>query len=136
MLIVLPLIVAAPIVRERSAPTAEALEALPGLLRTIPADAVIVTGEPCPTIALARAVVAHDDPTRAADWQPVCPGWAWPPDLRARLDSAQREGRTVVLDLRPAAWVGAEQMAALSEAQQYVAEAGWPAVNRRLVVWR
>ena len=137
VMIVVPLIAAAPVVRARTAPTIDALQAMPALLRTIPTNAVVVTGQACPAIALQRAVLAHDVANLPApNWETVCPGWAWPSDLAKRLDAARDEGRTLVIDLRPAAWVGSEQLAARAEVQRYALDAESRALNDRVIVWR
>ena len=136
LLIVLPLVVGAPVVHEQSAPVIAAIRTLPELLAAVPPTSVVVTGQPCPEIALDRAIVAHDSPyAPAPDWQPVCPGWAWPADLPARLDAARLVNRTVVLDLRPTSWIGKEQQAALRQIMQYAFSP--PTSNRpRLLLWR
>jgi len=136
LLIVLPLVIGAPVVRERSAPVIAAIRTLPELLAVVPPTSVVVTGQPCPEIALEQAIAAHDQPGRPApDWQPVCPGWAWPSDLTARLDGARLANRTVVLDLRPTSWIGSEQQAALRQIMQY---AFAPPTDARppLILWR
>jgi hypothetical protein len=136
LLIVMPLIVAAPIVGGQSAPAIAAIRTLPELLAAVPPTAVIVTGQPCPEIAYQRTIVAHDVPrAQVPDWQPVCPGWAWPNDLAARFDAARRDNRVVVLDLRPTSWLGAEQQAALREITAY-AFAPPTADRPRLILWR
>jgi hypothetical protein len=135
--IALPLVVATPVLRARSAPLLATFQALPSMLARVPPTAVVVTGQPCPAIALDRAIIAHDSPSLAGpDWQAVCPGWAWPADLAGRLDAARRDGRAIVLDLRPTSWIGAEQQSALAEVQGYshaVASGGDPPA---VIVWR
>jgi hypothetical protein len=135
--IALPLVVAAPVLRVRSAPLLATLQNLPSRLAGVPADAVIVTGQPCPAIALRHAIVAHDVPSNPPpDWQPVCPGWAWPADLAGRLDSARRDGRAVVLDLRPTSWIGPEQLSAFAEVQLYARAVMSRGDSRDVIVWR
>jgi len=135
--IAFPLVVAAPLLRARSAPLLATFQALPSMLANVPPTAVIVTGQPCPAIALQRAIIAHDSPSQAVpDWQAVCPGWAWPTDLAGRLDAASRDGRAIVLDLRPTSWIGVEQQSAFAEVQSY-AQAIAPRVDaRQVIVWR
>lgn len=132
--IALPLIIAVPIVRTRGAAMTSTLLSLPAMLAGAPADAVIVTGYPCPAIPLIRDQIAWErGAADAPDWQPVCPGWAWPHDLDARLASAQREGRPIVVDLRATSWVGDEQRSALRELEGWVRNAGAAA---DVIVWR
>jgi hypothetical protein len=135
--IAFPLVVAAPVLRARSAPLLATLHALPAMLARVPSTAVIVTGQPCPAIDLQRAILAHDSPSGAVpDWQVVCPGWAWPPDLPARLDAAGRDRRALVLDLRPTSWIGPEQRSALDEVQSYLQAAASRRDAPDLIVWR
>jgi hypothetical protein len=135
--IAFPLVVAAPLLRARSAPLLMTFEALPSMLAGVPRTAVIVTGQPCPVIALERAIIAHDSPSVAApDWQAVCPGWAWPSDLAGRLDAASRDERAIVLDLRPTSWIGTEQQSAFAEVQRYAQAIAPRADARRVIIWR
>lgn len=135
--IAFPLVVAAPTLREGSAPLLATLHSLPSMLARVPPTAVIVTGQQCPAIALERAIVAHDSPSLPVpDWQAVCPGWAWPADLAARLDDAQRDGRAVVLDLRPTSWIGDEQHSALAEVQNYSRAIAASGDARDVIVWQ
>jgi hypothetical protein len=137
LLLVLPLVMAAPVVRGRTEQTIAAVQSLPGRLETVPPSAVIVTGQPCPAIALQHAILEHDLPAMPPPrWQPVCPGWAWPVNLRATLDAARANGRTVVIDMRPGAWVGIEQTTALDEAGRYAASADPGPPQGPIVVWR
>jgi len=137
VMIVFPLVAAAPIVRGRTAATIDVIEALPAMLRTVPPTALIVTGQPCPAISLQQAVLAHDVPSMPTPaWQPVCPGWAWPTDLAARLNDARSSGHPVVVDLRPVAWVGGEQLAARAQADRYVQAAESAGTTNGLIVWR
>jgi hypothetical protein len=135
--IAFPLVVAAPVLRAQQAPLLATFQALPSMLARVPPTAVIVTGQPCPVIALERAIIAHDSPSvPVPDWQAVCPGWAWPPDLVGRLDAASRDERAIVLDLRPTSWIGAEQQAAFAEVQSYAQAAAPRADPRQIIVWR
>ena len=120
-LLLLPLVVAAPIVRAREAPLDAILDELPSRLRTLPPRSLIVTGQPCTTVALVREQMRREAVVASSshDWGTVCPGWGWPEDLTARLDAARAAGQTVVLDLRSAAWLGAEQRRSLVEAEAY-----------------
>ncbi len=136
--VVLPLIVAAPIVATRSAPLEATMRDWPSRVMAVPARGVIVSGQPCPAVAMVRAIVARD-PHRAGpvpDWQAVCPGWAWPSDLTARLDGAIAAGRPVVLDLRPGSWIGDEQRAARAQADRYARAHTAEQARRVLIVWR
>lgn len=133
----LPLVIAAPFVHERSAPIVATVRTLPSRLAALPTPAVIVTGQACPTIALDRAVAAHDLSAPAPGWEGVCPGWAWPADLPASLNQDLRGGDAVVLDLRPSAWIGEEQLAALADLRAYtqtLASAG--SLPSGLIVWQ
>lgn len=138
-LLVLPIALAAPVVRMRERPLLRVLATMPASLAAVPADAVVVTGQPCTSVELVRTL-AHAEPQAwhapLPAWQTVCPGWSWPSDLSARLDRALAEGRPVVLDLRPDAWLGAGQRRAMARAESYLAarEHAWRA--GRLVVWR
>jgi len=136
-LLVLPVLIAAPIVRIRSQPLVAVLREWPHRLGELPSSSVIVTGQPCPAVPLIRTLVARD---RAGlqpepDWQAVCPGWSWPKDLAALLDDALSRGRTVAADLRSSSWTGAEQLAARQELEQYVHARTRAQEGGRLVVW-
>ena len=134
---VLPVLVAAPIAHARSAALTATLREWPVRLRSLPSDAVVVTGQPCPAIPLVRTILAHDPATRgdAPDWQPVCPGWSWPADLAGRLDGGMRDGRVAAADLRDASWTGAEQRAARDELDRYVRARATSVSSGRLIVW-
>ncbi len=135
---VLPILVAAPILQWRGAPLEATIRDWPSRLMSAPDGSAIVSGQPCAAVPLvqALAVRAGDRSPDAPDWQPICPGWGWPADLTARLDRVVRDGRPVVIDLRPASWVGAEQQAARSQAERYVR--GHAPLEQRgvLIVWR
>jgi len=134
--LVLPFLVAVPVVRSRASEAVETWRALPSMLLALPSNAVVVTGRPCPAIPLVRAIVARDPAHdgRSPGWQAVCPGWAWPRDLAAHLDTARADGRPVVLDLRPASWTGAEQLAALQQVEAYARGGANAAAD--VVVWK
>src|SRR5262249_35994365 len=126
--IVVPFIAAAPVVMWRTRLSLGIFEELPARLRSVPSNAVIVTGRPCPAIAWIAAEINRDDPGRAVDWQSVCPGWGWPASLPDRLAAAQAEGRPIVLDMRDSSWIGDPQRAALAEVarvQRTVAAIVW-----------
>jgi hypothetical protein len=135
--LMLPLIIAAPILQARSAPVESLLRAWPSMILRVPPTSVIVTGQPCPAIPLVQVLAARDPrrSTPVPDWQAVCPGWGWPADLSARIDRAIREGRPVVIDLRPGAWMGAEQQAARREADGYVTAHAAEVARGAVRVW-
>ena len=136
-LLLLPLVIAAPILRAREAPLDAILDELPSRLRTLPPRSVIVTGQPCSTVALAREQTRRD-PALASQphaWETVCPGWGWSEDLAARLNRARAAGHTVVLDLRSAARLGAEQRRSLMEAEAYWRQHVFDAGKKGLIVW-
>ncbi len=133
--LVVPVVVAVPIVRVRAAPREETIRAWPARLQTVPADSLIVTGQLCPAIPLVRELIAREGRGPAPAWEPVCPGWAWPTDVSARLDAALASGRPVVLDLRPESWWGAEQQAARQQAQTYRRTHAEAERRGRLIVW-
>jgi hypothetical protein len=134
--LVAPLVIAAPIVRSRSARLEQTLRDWPGMLLTLPPGSVVVSGLPCASVPLVieEVVVASGQRVRP-DWQPVCPGWGWPPDLSAALDAALRSGHVVALDLRAGSWVGAEQQAARAQARAYRQARRGASPGARLVVW-
>jgi hypothetical protein len=136
--LVLPVLIAAPILRARAAPLVEAWREYPARLATVPADAVIVAGAMCPAIPAVAAMTVreprHGLPSRPA-WQPVCPGWSWPADLASTLDAHLAASRTVVIDLR--LWRGTEQLEARGLSSQYADERqNQPLKSGRIVVWR
>lgn len=136
--IALPVLVAAPIVRARSAPLERTLRTWPSMLTGIPGGAVIVSGQPCPAVPLVEALLAHDRAWagRVPSWEPICPGWGWPRDLPSVLDRALADGRLVALDVRPASWIGAEQRAALADAERYARARAGDTARGRVIVWR
>lgn len=130
----LPLLLGAPWLRAREAPLSRAVEAVPALLRAVPADALVVAGQTCPAVELTRRL-ALAEPARWGDaprWQRICPGWAWPADLAGRLDAALAQGQTVVLDLRPGAWLGPRQEHVFAEVRAWSATRDHP----RVIRWR
>jgi hypothetical protein len=134
LLMALPLLVGAPWLRAREAPLSRAVETVPTLLRGVPADALIVAGQTCPAVELTRRL-ALAEPARwgaAPRWQRICPGWAWPDDLAGRLDAALAQGQTVVLDLRPGAWLGPRQARVFAEVRAWSETRDHPRVMR----WR
>ena len=137
MAIVVPLAIAAPVVRARSALLEATIHDWPGRLTSLPPRSVIVSGLPCAAVPFVREMVLRDvsRTTAPPEWQAVCPGWGWPADLPATLDRAMDEGRTVAIDLRPASWVGPEQRAAMGQAVAYVNRHQRRA-GRPLIVWR
>ncbi len=129
----LPIAIATVVVHRAERPWLEVSRAMAERLASVPADAVIVTGHACPAVGLIKEQVRRE-PTAALPegrWQTVCPGWSWPADLAAVLDAHQAAGRTVVVDLRPRAWRGAEQTRARAQAAQYAARP-----HDRLMVWQ
>ena len=135
-----PILIAAPILRERSAGREAIVREWPARISNLPSRTVIVTGQPCPAVPLVRAVIAHD-PARTAsvpDWQTVCPGWAWPKDLPATLDRLSNEGRLLAIDLRPGVWIGEEQQHARAEVERYLERRGVTAARSDpgILVWR
>jgi hypothetical protein len=135
MALLLPLAAAVPLVRARSAALEATLVDWPVRLERLDGPAVIVSGLPCAAVPYVRQVLEREPGRDGRDlpWTPVCPGWAWPPDLPRTLDGALLAGESVVLDLRPASWVGAEQLAARRQVAEYAATR---AARRGLIVWR
>lgn len=134
-MVAIPLVVSAPVVRAREQAIRATLDALPRALANVPSGSVVVTGQLCPGVALIEQLIHMDPEWRGPRprWQRVCPGWGWPDDLNARLDRARREGRAVVLDLRPTSWLGPRQRAALEQVIRYErAHRG----DAGIVVWR
>jgi len=136
LLLALPFTIAAPVVRWLEQPTRSAIDALPALLARVPAGSVIVTGQPCPAIDLYDRLSRVESGLSAPTWQQVCPGWTWPDDLGARLDTALREERTIVIDARDGAWLGRGQRAARDEALRYADHHPSELAARRIRVWR
>jgi hypothetical protein len=129
LVFVTPVVAGWTLVRTREAPVIAVRDALPVLLESIPADAVIVTGHACPAVALIRtqATLEPRGTLASPTWTTVCPGWAWPDSLGAALNDHRSMGRRVVVDLRDAAWRGAEQRRSLEAVRAYwAAEGGAP----------
>jgi 4-amino-4-deoxy-L-arabinose transferase-like glycosyltransferase len=122
----IPLVAGRVLVRSGEAPVIAVRDALPLLLETLPADAVIVTGHACPAVTLIRtqATLEPRGGLVSPTWTTVCPGWAWPENLAAELREHRSSGRTVVVDLREVAWRGAEQHRLLLEVRAYWAQEG------------
>jgi hypothetical protein len=120
--LVLPTAIAVPIVYARERSLVESLVSLPDDLRKLPGRSVVVTGQLCESIRLAqvialREMLAWQGPR--PEWQAVCPGWGWPVDLSERLAGERARGATVVLDLRPSSWRGADQRRDLAEVSRW-----------------
>jgi hypothetical protein len=141
---VLPVVVVAPVVHARSAALTGILRAWPARLQALPAGALVITGQPCPAVPLvasivrveARGTAVRPPDDEASRWEAVCPGWAWPDDLNGVVDRALASGHLVAADLRPAAWTGPEQQAALAVLSGVVDAHAAAARAGRLVVWR
>lgn len=133
-LLLIPLALGAAVARRREAPLSRALVELPARLRTVPPDALIVAGQTCPAVELTRRLALAEPARWAAPprWERICPGWSWPSNLSARLDGALSQGRSVVLDLRPGAWLGPRQQAVFAEVRAW-SEAR---VHPRVIRWR
>ena len=119
--------------RARVAPFRAAVDALPAMLRAVPSGSLIVTGQVCPAVVLTEALAAAEGGT--ARYQRMCPGWGWPADPTARLDAALREGRTVVIDLRDAAWVGPRQRGVRAPVERWLRAHGDDVARGRVVRW-
>ncbi|MEI8256370.1 MAG: hypothetical protein WCJ30_11920 [Deltaproteobacteria bacterium] len=138
-MLVAPAALAAPVLRQRERPLRAILEALPTQLANLPDDAVIVTGQPCPAIHLQRTLHNLTEPRRRS-WLAVCPGWSWPTDLDAALARARTERRTagvrtVVLDLRTDAWLGAGQQGSRAQVAEYERRHGDQVARGEVIVW-
>lgn len=130
----LPLVIAAPLLRARESALTAVIDSLPARLAALPTDALVVTGQACPAVELVRKM-SEADPARVGPppaWQRICPGWGWPADLEARLDAALARGQTVVIDLRPGAWLGPRQQGVRAQVARWHASRTHPA----LVTWR
>ncbi len=124
-------LVAGVAMRRVERPLRGALRELPARLSTIPADAAVVTGQLCPAVVYHRELGRLAGAGVAPRWVQVCPGWRWPTNLEARLDSLRAGGHAVVIDLRDDAWVGDRQRSARAEAVRYArAHAG------EVTLWR
>ncbi len=136
--IVVPALVAAPIVRARSALLEQTLRTWPSMLARVPSGGVIVSGQPCPAVPLIETLIARDRASagRSMSWEPICPGWGWPRDLASVLERARADGRVVALDLRPVSWIGAEQRAALADVDGYARARAAEIAGGRIIVWR
>jgi hypothetical protein len=138
-LLVLPIAVAAPAVSRLQRPLRMLIEGMPARLATLPRDAIVVTGQPCPSIMMYRSVAFSALRARPAI-QAVCPGWSWPDDLDAYLERlrlrSDSSARVVVIDLRARAWIGRGQQAALSIARAYIARHPSRIDDGTLRVWR
>jgi hypothetical protein len=131
-MLLIPALVAAPFVHSLAAPVVKVLDETPAALMRSGPRLLVVTGEPCTSVLLAQTIVRRERGPSQADWETICPGWGWPQDLTARLDAARADRRTVVIDLRDAAWIGDGQRARRAEA------VGWLAVRHSsdAIVWR
>lgn len=119
MLLVVPIAIGGALLQAREADVLRNLRALRTQMAALPSGSTVVTGQMCPGIAWLQEQILKERAESPA-WNTVCPGWAWPDDLEARLDAAVRDGRTLVIDLRPASWPGDEQQAALEQVRRYV----------------
>lgn len=137
-LMVMIVLVTGAVLRWKQRPLREAIDETPQRLQQAGADRrlVIVTGQVCPAVQLATKlarVQAQRDSRPLPQWSTVCPGWDWPSDLRRTLDAYRAEGKTVIVDLRDAVWVGARQRQAMIQAQSYVTQARAQGIE--LTVW-
>lgn len=86
---------------------------------------VIVTGQVCPAVQLARKL-------ERAPWTTVCPGWDWPRDLGRALDAHLAGGAVVIADLREGVWVGERQLRARAALEAWALRASADHVR----IWR
>ncbi|MBI2395335.1 MAG: hypothetical protein HYV09_37545 [Deltaproteobacteria bacterium] len=84
--------------------------------RSLPDRALIVPGHYCPHVRLSHAIEARKTGA-PRDVALLCPGWDWPDDPATTLDRARCDGRTLLLDLRDDAWVGAGEVAPREQIQ-------------------
>jgi hypothetical protein len=134
--LVLPTAIAAPIVSARERSLVESLASLPDDLRKLPGRSVLVTGQLCESVRLAQAIALRDTlawQSPRPEWQAICPGWGWPADLSERLAGERARGATVVLDLRPSSWRGADQARDLGEVAHWVRQHKG---DEGIVLWR
>jgi 4-amino-4-deoxy-L-arabinose transferase-like glycosyltransferase len=133
--LVLPALIAAPVLAANERPLVRAVESLPDLLAPLPAKSTIVTGQPCESVRLARVIarrVPEAWPGERPEWQVICPGWGWPDDLSLRLDRARARGSRIVLDLRAGSWLGGDQQLARAEAERWASAH----FDSGMIVWR
>jgi 4-amino-4-deoxy-L-arabinose transferase-like glycosyltransferase len=119
--VLLPIVAGPFVIHTAERPVRSVLATLTSDLAALPPDAVVVTGHACPAVSLI-ATQARLEPRHglvAPSWTTVCPGWSWPVNLSATLDTHLAAGRTLVLDLRDAAWRGAEQQRSLEQLRAY-----------------
>ena len=109
----IPFIVAAVFVRPVNA-VAERGATLTERLPHLPQRSVVVPGHFCPQARLSATIHKRDD------LEFICPGWGWPADVGAVLDSAVKGGRPVAIDPRPNVWMGGRETAASQEVQNWL----------------
>jgi 4-amino-4-deoxy-L-arabinose transferase-like glycosyltransferase len=132
-LVIAPAALAAPFLRAREAPLRTVLDATPALLANLPDDALVVTGQACGEVMLARRIVVRTS-SRTVRWRSVCPGWSWPANLAAYLD--ERDERVIAVDLRRGGWIGAGQETDYETASAYVRAHADAVARGEIVVWR
>jgi sarcosine oxidase gamma subunit len=135
-MLALPLLLSTPVVRMREQPTRAVIDAMPTLLARLPSGSAVVTGQPCPAMEMYERLLRAEQGAAAASWRAVCPGWAWPPDLPATLDSLRQDGHRIVIDLRPGVWLGREQLAARDQAEAYLSRNEAANLSGDVDVWR
>ncbi len=98
-------------------------ETMPGILVELPHDSVVVTGIACAAVPMVREQYNRSSAgaRRPAAWEAVCPGWSWPADPAASFEAVVASGRLLVLDVRPVAWRGDEQLRALEQVRTFAA---------------
>ena len=79
----------------------------------LPAGAFVVPGHYCPHVQLAAAIDSRRDLAL------MCPGWGWPKDPAATLDSALASGRDVAVDLADNAWLGGREKPARAAVHEW-----------------
>lgn len=89
--------------------------------RSLPDRALIVPGHYCPHVRLWHAIEARTSGARR-DVTLLCPGWDWPDDPATALDRARCDGRTLLLDVRDDAWVGAGEIGPREQIQGWARE--------------
>jgi hypothetical protein len=133
--LVAPVLVAAPVVANEQRDLERSLRELPALLQSLPAQTVIITGQPCESVRL-WSVIAKREPhswqgPRPA-WHVICPGWTWPSDLDAHLHRELAAGYSLVLDARPGSWFEGDQRQSMDAVEHWASE--HPRAN--VQIWR
>ncbi len=135
VVVLAPVLLAAPLVADEQRDLEQSLRGLPSLLQKVPRRTVLITGQPCESVRLWSVIAAREPASwhgRRPAWHILCPGWAWPADLDAHLNGKLEAGYALILDARQGSWQDGDQRETMYEVEAWAGEHP----QARVRIWR